>query len=177
MKNKKQEPTIEKLSSLPIGGDFKIDYQGAKFDLKQNRGKITVLFFGFTYCPDICPTTLSTMAQALKRFSEEERKQIQVVFISVDPERDTVKRLEEYVNFFNKDFIGITDTTENVAKIAKQYAVGYEKFYPKNKSKDEYTIDHSTQSFIIDKTGLVVELIKHGSKPSLIKTQINRYLD
>lgn len=176
--NRKAMPNeLGQLSSLPIGGDFTINYQDLTFDLKDYRKKVVVLFFGFTYCPDICPTTLSTMASTLKRFSPEQRKQIQVIFISLDPKRDSLARLKEYTGFFNKNFISLTDTEENIAKIAKMYAVGYEKFYPKNKSADEYTIDHSTQSFIIDKAGQVTELIKHGSTQSLIKTQINRYLD
>lgn len=163
------------LSSMPIGGDFSIPSTTNTFELKEYRGKVIILYFGYLFCPDICPTTLATLGALTKQMSEVDRKKIQVLFISVDPKRDTLEKIKTYVDFFHPSFIGATDTEENIKEIAKLYAVAYEKHYPK-KGGEFYSVDHSTQAFIINKDGKVAELIRHGETANQIQNKINKYI-
>lgn len=169
---KSSKPT---LSSLPIGGDFTIPSTKSEFKLTDYRGKVVILYFGFLFCPDICPTTLSTLGALLKQMPQELSQKVQVVFISVDPERDTMKKIKDYVEFFHPSMIGATDSLDKIAKLAKKYAVAFEKFYPK-KGEPFYTIDHSTQAFIIRKDGKVGEIIHHGESAKQIENKITKYI-
>lgn len=171
---KNSRPT---LSSMPIGGDFSLPATTSSgvFNLKNYRGKIVILYFGYTFCPDICPTTLSTFGALLKQMSPKEQKQIQIVFVSVDPKRDTLKKLKDYVQFFDPQMIAATDTEEKIAKLAKIYGVAYQKYYPK-KGDPFYTVDHSTQAFLINQEGKVAELIRHGETAAQIQTQLKKYI-
>jgi protein SCO1/2 len=163
------------LSSMPIGGEFSIPSTKGKFELKNYRGKVVILYFGYLFCPDICPTTLATLGALLKQMPNDDASQVQVVFISVDPKRDTLPKIKDYVEFFHPTMIGATDTEDNVAKIAKKYAVAYEKYYPK-KGEAFYTVDHSTQAFLIRKDGKVGELIRHGETAMQIQEKLNKYI-
>lgn len=163
------------LSSMPIGGDFSIPATTGTFDLKDYRGKVVILYFGYLFCPDICPTTLATLGALTKQMPKADQEKLQVMFVSVDPKRDTISKIKNYVEFFHPKFIGGTDTEEEIAKLAKIYAVAYEKHYPK-KGGSFYSVDHSTQAYIINKQGKVAELIRHGETANQIQEKINKYL-
>ncbi|MCB1160133.1 MAG: SCO family protein [Leptospiraceae bacterium] len=164
-------PQKLRLSTLPVGGDFGIHNGNMNFDLKTYRGKLVLLYFGYTFCPDICPTTLSIFSKALQKLKPEELQQIQTVFISVDPKRDTEEKLQKYVSFFHKSLIALTDKPEKIADIAKQYGVSYQKHFVKE-GEPFYTIDHSTQSFLIGKDGKIAKFIPHGILPEKLAEEI-----
>ena len=130
--------------------DFKlIDHNGKEVRLSDytKQGKIVVLFFGFTHCPDVCPTALNTLASMVKNLKESERSKVQVLFISVDPERDTPEVLKGYVPFFYPTFVGLTGSPEDIKKVAKEYKAYYKKV--EGESAAGYLIDHSATIYVI----------------------------
>jgi protein SCO1/2 len=169
---RKQTP---RLSKMPIGGDFKIESTRGVFNLKDHRGKVVLLYFGFTFCPDICPTTLASLSSVLKALPAKSAQQFEILFISVDPKRDTIDKLKDYVSFFYPQMIGATTTKDKIDKIAKMYGVTYKQFYPENE-KSYYTIDHSTQTFIINRQGQVSDLIVHDETGAQIQNKLKKYI-
>ena len=150
--------------------DLKLtDQNGKPFRLDQLRGKLVLLTFGFTHCPNICPTILGNLAAVYRELSPDEQKQTQVVFVSVDPERDTPKVLMEYIPAFNESFIGLTGSAEQIKKAAKGYDVFYEKeFQPSKVANNYYTINHSSYIYVIDPQGKWVALYDYDQ---LIQTE------
>jgi protein SCO1 len=127
------------------------DHHGTRRSLDDFHGKIVVLFFGYTHCPDICPTTLVDTASALKLLPADDAARVQVLFVSIDPERDDPATLKQYVPYFNPDFLGLWGTPEQIARAAKEFRV----FYRKHAQQDRgaYTIDHTAGSYVIDAEG------------------------
>lgn len=130
--------------------DFKlIDQNGKEVRLSDytKQGKIVVLFFGYTHCPDVCPTALNTIAGMMEKLKEGERRKLQVLFISVDPERDTPSVLKNYVPFFYPTFIGLTGSPQDIEKVAKEYKAYYKKV--KGESSAGYLVDHTATIYVI----------------------------
>jgi protein SCO1/2 len=127
------------------------DHNGRAVGLESFKGKLVVLFFGYTHCPDVCPTTLSDMAQALKLMRPEDAARVQVLFVSVDPERDTPETLKAYVPYFHSTFLGLHGTPEQVAAAAKEFKIIYRKHVEPGASG--YLVDHSAGSYVIDTKG------------------------
>lgn len=132
--------------------DFSLrDQNGKAFDLSRLRGKWSLLFFGYTNCPDICPTTLATLNQLHSHLGKNPNllDDMQFVFISVDPGRDDLPKLKKYITYFNKDFVGVTGNQEQLAKLAKQLGAHHEVL---NKGgKKDYAVNHTAAIFITDK--------------------------
>ncbi|MEO8354350.1 MAG: SCO family protein [Chloroflexota bacterium] len=124
---------------------------GTSFRLDGMRGKIVLLFFGYTSCPDVCPTTMAELKTALDEIGEENAKNVQVVFVTVDPERDTPQRVQEYVNHFNKDFVGLSGSESQLAKIWSEYGVFRE--IVEGTSAAGYLVDHTARVTLIDQDG------------------------
>ncbi len=124
---------------------------GTNFRLAGMRGKIVLLFFGYTSCPDICPTTMAELKAALDKIGEENAKNVQVVFVTVDPERDTPQRVQEYVNHFNKDFVGLSGPESQLAKIWSEYGVFRE--IVEGTSAAGYLVNHTARVTLIDQDG------------------------
>ncbi len=124
---------------------------GTDFRLSQHKGKIVTLGFGYTFCPDVCPTTLADLALVRKKLGQTGRD-LQVVYITVDPERDTVARLRTYLEAFDKTFIGATGTPEQLSQIQKQYGVSTKRQTFEN-SKAAYLVHHSAAVYLIDRSG------------------------
>lgn len=154
------------LAEAPKGGDFTLHAKSGPVSLKDYRGKVVLVYFGYTFCPDVCPTSLSLMAQALSSLSPAELAQVQGIFISVDPERDTPERLKDYAPFFHPAIIGITGTPEQVASVARQYGASYLK--QKANSEGSYAVDHSSVTYVIDAQGQLVTSLPHASSPQQI---------
>ncbi|ADC89555.1 electron transport protein SCO1/SenC [Thermocrinis albus DSM 14484] len=130
--------------------DFELTSQdGNRVRLSQflKDGGVVLLFFGYTHCPDVCPTALSTMAKVMKNLSEKEREKVKVLFVSVDPERDTPAVLKNYVPFFYPTFVGLTGTPDEIAKVAKEYNVYYRKV--KEETAAGYLVDHTATIYLI----------------------------
>ncbi|NND03680.1 MAG: SCO family protein [Acidimicrobiia bacterium] len=123
---------------------------GELVSLDSFKGKLVVVYFGYTHCPDVCPTTLSTLNRALDRMGDRS-DDVQVVMVTVDPERDTVDLLAEYMSYFNETFIGLTGSVEDVAKVATTYGV----YFAANDGDADsgYTVDHTAHLMVIDRAG------------------------
>ncbi|MGB8342856.1 MAG: SCO family protein [Chthoniobacterales bacterium] len=134
--------------------DFQlVDQDDKPFRLGQLRGKAVLFTFGFTHCPNICPTTLADLAAAYRSLPKSVQERTCVLFISVDPERDSPKVLKEYVPFFDEHFIGLTGSALQIAKAAKEYGVIYEKQSEPNHGANDYNIQHSTYVYVIGPDG------------------------
>lgn len=132
--------------------DFSLSQaNGQAFRLSEQRGKIVVLFFGYTSCPDVCPTTLADLRQAMQKLSARERERITVAFITVDPARDTPERVQEYVQHFHPSFIGLSGTEEQLKPVWKAYGVTRE--IQSTSSAVGYLIAHSAHVYVIDGQG------------------------
>ena len=127
------------------------DHNGRRVSLETFRGQLVVLFFGYTHCPDVCPTTLSDMAQAFRLMGPDQAAKVQVLFVSVDPERDTPEILKAYVPYFHARFLGLYGTPEEVAKAAREFRVIYRKH--KESGATDYLVDHSAGSYVLDQEG------------------------
>jgi protein SCO1/2 len=126
-------------------------HDGSSKSLSDFRGKVVLIFFGFVNCPDVCPTTLLELSKVYKALTPAEQTRVQVVLISVDPERDNLEKLRDYVTFFSPSFIGLTGTPEQIADVAKRYGVFYQK--SQIKSPTEYNVDHTATVFALDPRG------------------------
>ena len=125
--------------------------------LEDFRGKLVVLFFGYTHCPDICPTTLADTAAALKTHGPDAAR-VQVLFVTLDPERDTPELLAKYVPYFNPDFLGLSGDAAATERAAKEFKIFYEK--RPGASPGAYTVDHSAQSYVLDGQGRLRLFVK-----------------
>lgn len=133
---------------------------GEELLLSRYRGKVVVLGFGFTSCPDVCPTTLAVLAQARKQLGAQ-GQDMQVVYVTVDPERDTPERMRKYLSTFDPTFMGGTGAAERLATVRKQYGIAAEKkMYGEN-----YSVAHSSYTYLIDRAGRLRALMPYGSKP------------
>jgi protein SCO1/2 len=135
--------------------DFSLlDQDGEVFSLQQLQGKWSLLFFGFTHCPDVCPSALYDLQQVSRSVapSEENGDRYQMIFVSVDPERDSPERLGEYVRYFDPDFLGLTGPPEQLAALAKQIGVAY-RIEPHDAGSQSYTVDHSASILLTDPQG------------------------
>jgi len=132
------------------------DQNGKPRRLGDFRGKAVVLFFGFTHCPDVCPTTLGDVASALKSLGPDGER-VQVLFVTVDPERDTPKELAQYVGAFDPRFLALYGDLAATQRTAREFKI----YFEKRKSGDSYSIDHSAQAYVIDPQGRLRLLVRH----------------
>jgi protein SCO1 len=134
-----------------IANDFRLtDHTGKNRTMADFRGKVVVMFFGFTHCPDVCPTTLSEMKRVMELMGKDSER-VQVLFVTVDPKRDTPELLAKYVPSFNPTFLGLSGSEEATAKVARDFKIIY-RVQP-GKTADSYTIDHSAGTLVFDPNG------------------------
>lgn len=133
-------------------------HDGKPRTLADFRGKLVVLFFGYAHCPDVCPTTLAEMAAAMKALGADAGR-VQVLFVTVDPERDTAEVLAKYVPAFDARFLGLTGDAAAIRRAAKEFKIFYEK--RQGSAPGAYTVDHSAQSYVIDAQGRLRLLVRH----------------
>lgn len=150
------------IAGKQFGGDFTLQPEGGKaVSLSDFKGKVVVIYFGFASCPDVCPTSLAIMSAAFKSLPDEELADVQGLFISLDPERDTEEKLQQYASYFHKNFTGITGTQEQLQKVTKQYGTYFTKVA--GSSELNYLIDHTSVTFIVGKDGKFVTSKSHGA--------------
>ena len=135
------------------------DHHGKLRRLEDFRGKAVVMFFGFTHCPDVCPTTLADMAQAMRQLGADADR-VQVLFVTVDPERDTQEALARYVTAFDPRFLGLRGDLEATRAVAKEFKVYFEK--RPGAAPGAYTVDHSAQTYVLDPQGRLRLFVRHG---------------
>jgi protein SCO1/2 len=144
-------------------GDFTLtEASGKPFHLKDHRGEVVLLFFGYTSCPGICPMTLAKFSKVRSLLGAMNQKVV-TVFVTVDPERDTAARLKEYLGYFDKRAIGLTGTKTEIDKVVDAYKASYKKI--RDASSRGYTIDHTSIIYLIDKQGRVRYLFHQDDRP------------
>jgi protein SCO1 len=150
------------LAAPPTGGDFVLDSASGPVDLADLRGDVVLIYFGYTWCPDICPTNLVLIANALKALAPEELERVQVLFISVDPERDSTERLAEYSGYFHPKILGLTGTPGQIAEVARLYGAAYRRTELPDSAMG-YVVDHSAYSHLVDPRGRLVRNLDHAT--------------
>jgi len=172
--------------SLPTGASFKgVDITGATYSYTlpdQNgtlrtpgdfQGKVTAVFFGYTQCPDVCPTTMAELSQ-VKRALGDDGTRMQGIFVTVDPERDTGPVLKAYVDNFNAGFIGLRGSAEQTKEVAREFKVFYAKV--PGKTESTYTIDHTAGSYIFDTQGRIRLFSRYNAGPKALEDDIRSLL-
>jgi protein SCO1/2 len=158
-----------------MGGEMRLtDHAGRQRSLADFRGKVVVVVFGFTHCPDVCPTALADMAKAVRELGDRGRE-VQVLFVTVDPKRDTAEVLRQYVPAFHPSFIALRGTEAEVAKVTKDFHVYAAE--RAGKTPDTYTIDHSAQSFVIDREGRMRLLLPPATASAAIASDLRLLLN
>ena len=163
------------LSAKPMGGNFTVEIQDKDLSLQNLQGKVVLLYFGYTQCPDICPTSLSLMTQALNQMTEKELTNVNGLFVSVDPKRDNTTRLEEYTHYFHPNIIGATAEQDEIDKITKLYGASYR--IVESDSAMGYIVDHSSYTYIIDKKGKLRHSLTHGTHAEEILKVVRELLE
>ncbi|MGI4752518.1 MAG: SCO family protein [Janthinobacterium lividum] len=151
-----------------IGGDFElIDQNCELFNSDELKGKLSLIYFGFTSCPDICPTSLNKITKAVEILSEN-KIDIVPVFITIDPSRDTPAVLKEYLKHFHPKFIGLTGDEKQIREVADKFKVYYAKAASENDNDQDYMLDHSSFTYLMDKNGKYLKHFYLDSAPSEI---------
>jgi protein SCO1/2 len=154
------------VTGLGYARDFALnDQDGKPRTLADFKGKVVVIFFGYTHCPDVCPTTMSEMAAVMKQLGADADR-VQVLFVTLDPERDTPALLKQYVPAFDPRFIALSGDQDATAKVAKEFRVFYQKV--PGKDAGSYTMDHTAASYVFDPQGRVRLFVRHGQGPEPI---------
>ena len=153
------------VTGADFGKDFALTaHDGKPRTLSDFKGKVVLVFFGFTQCPDVCPTTMAEVKGVLDQLGEDARR-VQVLFITVDPDRDTPELLAKYVPAFDPSFIGLRGDAAATAKVAKDYKVFYQKV--PGKAAGSYTVDHTAASYVYDQQGRLRLFVRHGNPANL----------
>ncbi len=163
------EPSVE------LGGPFElVDQNGRTVTDADFRGQFMLIYFGYTYCPDFCPSELQNMAVALNRLDRTAAK-VTPVFITIDPERDTVEAVKDYVPHFHDRMVGLTGSLAQVDAAAKQYRVYYAK--AEDASASEYLMDHTTFVYLTGPDGKVLSVFRYGTPPEEMAAIIRHYVN
>lgn len=158
-----------------IGGPFEVtDHTGKRVTEKDLKGKLSLIYFGFSHCPDICPGDLQLIAAALDDLGPK-AEQVNAVFVSIDPERDTKEVLAQYLNYFHKDIRGFTGTVDEIRNMAKAYRVYYSKVETPD-SHLEYLMNHSTITYLMDRNGKYLTHFGHATDPKQMVAKISKHL-
>jgi protein SCO1/2 len=162
------------ITGAPFARDFRLtDHNGQVRTLADFKGKAVAIFFGYVHCPDVCPTTLSDFAAALQQLGPQ-AEQVQVIFVTVDPQRDTPELLKQFVPAFNPDFLGMYTDEATLKQLVKEYKVVYQKTAVK--AADDYLIDHSAGTYVYDRKGNLRLLMPYGSSPDAIAQDLRTLL-
>lgn len=171
--NTTQTPTAAESSRALIGGEFElINHKGEAVTDKDFLGKYMIVYFGYTYCPDVCPMDLQIMADSLGYLSPEQLEQVNPVFVTVDPERDTTEVMAEYTKYFHEKLIGLTGTQAQIDTAKKAYRV----FAAKADDTPDYLVDHTAYTYFMDKEGKLLQHFNHGEDPEAMAAKMASYI-
>ena len=164
-------------SSVNIGGPFTLtDQSGLTVTDKSYDGEYRLIYFGYTFCPDACPTELGIMAQAIEEMGPTGRK-VQPIFITIDPDRDTVQQLKGYVPLFDKRLVGLTGTPQQIAAVAKEYKVYYAKADQPGVDTKSYGMNHSSFVYLMDPNGKFLTVFSSDTDSDKMAAEIKRYME
>ncbi len=157
-----------------LGGDFQLtDHRGQPFDSRQLRGRVALIFFGYTACPDVCPTELLRLRGVLEQLGERSAR-VQPLFVSVDPQRDSPEQLARYVNWFDPRIIGLTGSEAELRAVTARFNAS---FRLNAESESSYTVDHSANLFVLDPAGELATIVPYGLPPEHIVAVVRALLD
>lgn len=163
------------ITGAGYGKAFRLtDHTGKARTLEDFRGSVVTIFFGFIHCPDVCPTTLATMKAVKQELGRKDGKRLQVLFVTVDPERDTEELLSQYVTAFDPSFIGLRGDAKATAQVARDFMIFYQK--ATGATPDTYTIDHSAGTYVYDPAGRLRLHVSYGQPSEAIVTDIRLLL-
>jgi len=163
-------PVLAQAPDAAVGGDFVLRSPSGPLSLSSYRGKVVLIYFGYTYCPDVCPTSLASMAQALSALTAAELAQVGGLFISLDPARDTMEVLQAYAPFFHPAIVGLTGSPGEIAQVARQYGVRY--MERRSDGGAPYTIDHSSAIYVVAPDGKLAAVLPPESSPQSLLAMI-----
>lgn len=162
------------VANVNIGGPFELtDHTGARMTDEALRGKYALIYFGYTFCPDVCPTELGEIAVALDELGDAGEK-VTPVMITIDPERDTPEVLAEYVPLFHERLVGLTGTEAEIKDVAGKYRVFYRRF--EDPSFTFYLMDHSSFVYLVDPKGAVASMFRYGTPPEDMADAIRQHM-
>ena len=162
------------ITGADFGKDFRLnDHAGKVRQMTDFRGKVVVLFFGYTHCPDVCPTTMGEFALVMRELGNDAGR-VQVLFVTLDPERDTPALLAQYVPAFNPAFLGLYGDAAATRDTAKAFRIFYEK--QPGKTPDSYTLDHTAASYVFDREGRLRLFVRYGQKGAELVADIRKLL-
>lgn len=155
--------------------DFSLTTDQGQWQLNQLNGKVVLLVFGYTHCPDVCPTSLQILAEAFDQLEPEQQQQVRAVFVSLDPARDGHDQLRDYARYFHPNIIGVTGTQTEVEQLAANIGVHFRKHQQQG---GEYSVDHSSLMFAIDPQGYKLKaLVSHAVPPDYIAQLVRDTLE
>lgn len=158
------------------GGDFTMNGPHGPLSLSELRGKVVLIFFGYTSCPDVCPISLARINAAFTGLKDDERERVRALFITLDPERDTAEILARYTGYFHSNIIGLRDNLENTKAVTRQYGVSFAKEAMPGSALG-YSISHPTDIFLLDSSGRLVERIPHDTNAKRLLAHIRDLLN
>ena len=169
-------PIGEKYRTLDeLGGPFTLRNKHGDFSLSDIEGKVGVLYFGFLNCTEACPASIAVVLAAYSKLTPEERERVQFVFISVDPERDSLEDLIEFGEYYDNDIIAVTGTEQEIDDLTRQYGVYFD-LVDLEGSAFEYTVDHSSRFYMVDKAGKLLTTMSHSTTPTELAARIQQML-
>jgi len=159
-----------------VGGPFTlVDQDGRTVTDANFRGKYMLIYFGYTYCPDVCPTSLTEVGQAIDKLGKDADKVVPIL-ITIDPERDRPEHLKEYVRFFHPRMVGLSGSVAQVAAAAKAYRVYFAKARAKGAAEDEYLMDHTSITYLMGPEGKFLAHFSHGTSADAMADRIRKFL-
>ena len=154
------------------GGDFTLQSADGEVSLHDFAGRVVLLYFGYSYCPDVCPTSLAVMGEAMRQLEQEHP--VKGLLISVDPERDTPEKLKTYATFFHPEMTGIVTDKHRTLDVATRYGTYYQKV--ERAENNDYLMDHTSRIYIIDQNGELAGVAPHGSTPQEIIERVRKLI-
>ena len=158
-----------------MGGDFTLMSADGPVSLHDYRGRVVLVYFGYTHCPDVCPMALGVIASAIHALKGSEASHAAGIFVSVDPRRDHPDLLKKYTAFFDPHIVGVTGSNTVLNQVAQNWHVSFS--VPKAAADENYTVEHSTFIYLVNAKGQIVELFDEKTSPKLIAQAMRRWLD
>jgi len=158
-----------------MGGDFTLESADGPVALQAFRGKLVLVYFGYTHCPDVCPMALGVISEAMHALPEADKERVAALFVSLDPQRDHPQLLKQYAGFFDQRIIGVTGSKDLLEQIAAAWHVDYN--VPETAAGENYAVEHSTFIYLLNKEGQIVELFDEKTAPPVIAQAMRRWLD
>jgi len=156
-----------------IGGDFVLRNIDGRVSLKDFRGSVVVLYFGFLSCPEVCPTSMSILTRSLEKLSPTEKSKTKAILISIDPKRDDFQELLEFTNYYHPNILGVTGTDQEVKQVAEQYGAFFE--ITESETVDSaYAYRHSSRYYVIDQQGNLIQAMRHSTTPNELAARIKK---